>query len=153
MQPSTDIIPAWDSLPATLTWKEKIGLLTWRFLQLPQSETPVWHSFQNGQYLRMMQIPAGTFFIGRAHREGHEVQLIQGRVRLITPIGDQIREAPDCMTTTPGFHTVFEALTDVIGQTVHLDTGERDVGKLEESIFEPVDSLKELGAAVHERLT
>jgi len=152
MQQSMDIIPGWDSLPADLTWKEKLGFLTWRFSQFPQSETPLWHSFQNGKYLRLMQIPAGVLFVGRGHKNGHEVQLLQGSVVLITEQGRQIRHAPDSIHSPPGFHTVCFTLTDVLGQTVHEDTGERNVDVLENGIFESVDSLKEIGATVHHRL-
>lgn len=150
--PDDALIPRWDQLP-DLTWKEKIAYMTWRFLQLEQTSCPVEHLFKDGKYYRTMRIPAGTLFIGRAHRYGHEVQLLEGTVRLITEQGDQLRESPDAMRTVPGFHTVFEAITDVVGRTVHPDSGERDLDKLEMQIFEPVDELSALGSTIHQRLT
>jgi hypothetical protein len=136
-----------------LTWTEKLAYMTWQFLQLPQSETPVEHEWRDGRYYRTMRIPKDTLFIGRAHRMGHEVQLLEGAVELIFPAGKEYREAPDAMRTVPGFHTVFRALTDVVGRTVHPDTGERDIETLEHQIFESTESLVKLGESIHQRLT
>jgi len=40
-----------------------------------------------------------------------------------------------------------------VGRTVHPDSGERDLDKLEMQIFEPVDELSTLGSTIHQRLT
>lgn len=146
-----NMVPLWDQLPQ-LSWKEKVALLHYHFQQFPQAPTPVNHCWQDGKYYRTMHIPAGTLFLGRAHRVGHEVQLLEGSVVLKLPDGDRIHNAPDSLMSTPGFHTVFQALTDVVGRTVHPDTGERNVDVLEREIFEPADALTELGAQIHQRL-
>ncbi len=146
------VIPQWDQLPA-LPWKDKIAYLTYRFLQLPQTDCPVEHLFKGGWYYRTMRIPAGTLFLGRAHRVGHEVQLLEGSGELITEQGKLMIEAPYAVVTSPGHHIVFHAITDVVGRTVHPDTGERDIETLEKDIFEPVEILQQLGQAIHQRLT
>jgi len=139
-------------LELNLPWKERIALLAYRFLQLEQTESPVEHEWKDGKYFRTMRIPKDTLFIGRAHRHGHEVQLLSGTVELITEHGRQIRESPDAMITVPGFHTVFRTLSDVVGRTVHPDNGERSVEILEAQIFEPVEELRSLGESIHQRL-
>jgi hypothetical protein len=145
-------IPLIDQLPSCLTWKEMLAVLTVKFLDLPQQDTPVEHAFKDGHYYRTMKIPAGSLFIGRPHRVGHQVDLLEGQVFLIHEQSRQLRTAPDSMRTVPGYQTVFQALTDVVGRTVHPDTGERDVDKLEDGIFESLDSIKALGHEVMKRL-
>ena len=140
-----------DQLPE-LAWKEKLAYLTVRFLELPQEECPVEHLFKDGHYYRTMRIPAGALFIGRPHRYGHKVELLEGRVVLIHPNSRELRAAPDSMQTIPGYQTVFQALTNVVGRTVHPDSGERDIDKLEDGIFESLDSIKALGLAVASRM-
>lgn len=129
-----------------------LAYLTVKFLNLPQQETPVEHVFKDGHYYRTMTIPAGALFIGRPHRVGHQVDLLEGRVFLISPGRRQLRTAPDSMRTISGYQTVFQALTDVVGRTVHPDTGERDIDKLEDEIFESLESIKTLGHEVMKRL-
>lgn len=152
MQQNT-VIPQWDSLP-DLTWKEKIAYLTHQFLTMEQTECPVEHLFEHQLYVRDMRIPRGTLFLGRAHRHGHVCQLLEGTVIQLTQAGRRIVEAPFEVFTTPGFHMVLYALTDILGRTVHANpTESRDTDALEADIFESVDALRELGASVHARLT
>ena len=152
MQLST--IPIWDALPE-LTWKEKIALLTHRFMDVSQVPCPITHSFDEyGTYTREMLIPAQTIFLGRAHRYGHECRLVSGSLIHISPHGKQDIEAPYTLFTTPGYHMVLFAVADCIGQTVHPNrTGTRDTDWLENDIFEPADELRALGADVARRLT
>lgn len=154
MQQNTDnpVIPVWDQLPE-MTWDEKLAYWTYLTAQLPQADTPVWHAFQGGQYLRMMQIPAGTLFVGRGHRHGHEIRLLEGSVVLIEEGKRTVYNAPDSIVSAPGYHTVCFTLTAVLGQTVHPDNGERDLYKLENDIFEPIADMIALGETVHKRLT
>jgi hypothetical protein len=154
MQKSTEnqIIPMWDQLPE-MAWHEKLAYWTYLTSKLQQSDTPVWHGFQEGKYMRMMQIPAGVVFVGRGHRHGHEIRLLQGSVILINEHERTTRNAPDSIVSPPGYHTVCFTLTDVLGQTVHPDNGERDLTKLENDIFEPIADMVALGEAVHKRLT
>ena len=151
MPPETPILLL-EQLSKALSWKETLAVLTVRFLQEAQEECPVEHLFKDGHYFRTMRIPANTFFIGRPHRVGHEVQLLEGQVMLIHPKAREIRTAVDALQSFPGFQTVFVALTDVLGRTVHPDNGERDINKLENDIFESVDSIKALGQEVIQRL-
>lgn len=136
-----------------MSWEEKCAYWTYLTAKLPQSDTPVWHAFQSGEYLRMMQIPAGVLFVGRGHRHGHQIRLLEGSVILIEENGRTMRTAPDSIVSAPGYHTVVFTLTPVLGQTVHPDTGERNLDKLETAIFEPLDDMIALGESVYKRLT
>jgi len=148
-----DVIPMWDQLP-DLSWAEKLAYLTHQFLTMEQTECPVEHSFEGQLYVRDMHIPAGTLFLGRAHRYGHMCQLLQGSIILIEESRRTHLEAPYEMFTTPGYQMVLYAITDVHGRTVHPNPdGSRDTQALEADIFEPVDELKALGADLHKRLT
>lgn len=150
--PQDQLIPHWDQLP-DLTWKEKIGYLTYEFLKLPQTPCPVEHLFEDGRYIREMRIPAGTLFLGRAHRYGHLCELLEGSVMHISEDSKRVVDAPFSLHTTPGYHMVMYTLTDVVGRTVHPNPSDsRDTQALEDDIFESTESLKELGREVHEKL-
>jgi hypothetical protein len=148
-----ELIPRWDQYP-TLTFRERVAFLTTEFLKLPQIDCPVMHIFEDGFYIREMNIPAGTLFLGRAHVRGHRCELVSGSVIQMLPDGTK-REvhAPFAVHTTPGFHMVIYALTDVIGRTIHSNHGEeRDTDLLEAGIFEPLSSLLALGDEIAQRL-
>lgn len=146
-----EMIPAWDNLPA-LSWKEKIAYLGWEFKKLKQTECPVAHLFEGSLYIREMYIPAGTMFLGREHKIGHECQLIKGSVVIVAPEGRWRVDAPFAITTTPGYHMVLYALTDVVGRTVHPMTGQRNIDALEDEIFGSTDDLDLLGQELHKRM-
>jgi hypothetical protein len=146
-------VPAWDSLPRSLTWREKIAWLGLRLSEGPQSPCPIEHTFGHGLYIRRMTIPAGTLFLGRAHLKGHQCALLSGSLIWILPKAKRYIEAPMTVVTEPGFHMVLYALTDVVGQTSHPNpTDSTDVEALEATIFEPAQALRELGMAVDQRL-
>lgn len=147
----TNIVPQWDQLPEHLTWNEKVAYLAHQFLTMEQTACPVTHRLEQGLYIREMQIPADTLFIGRVHRHGHVCQLLKGSVILIH--GEHYREAfkaPSEIMTKPGYQMVVYAVTDVLAQTIHPNPNdERDYSKLEADIFETVESVKELGSRLH----
>lgn len=148
------LIPVWDSLP-DLAWKEKVAYLTYQFLQLPQTDCPVKEIFEPGLYIRQMVIPSQTIFLGRAHRYGHQCELLSGSLIHIAPDGTRPQvDAPFVMHTTPGYHMVLFALTECVARTYHPNPSEnRDGQALENDIFESVEDLKELGSMIHRRLT
>lgn len=152
--PARSAVVPWDSLPAQLSWKEKIAYLGVLFEQLPPSACPVEHVLgAHGRYVRKMNIPAGTMFLGREHLHGHECSLLKGSVILITEEGKRQVDAVTTLHTRPGFHMVIYALTDIEAQTVHPNpTNSRDIDALEAEIFGPIDELRRLGLAVQERL-
>jgi hypothetical protein len=147
-------VAPWDSLPAHLSWKEKIAYLGVVLSDMPgQTECPVEHNFGYRSYLRTIRIPAHTIFLGREHLKGHEVTLLEGSVILITEHDKQQFDAVTTVLTRPGFHTVVYTLTPVIAQTVHPNPHDiRDTEELEREIFGPVEELRALGLRVRDQL-
>lgn len=145
-------VPAIDQLPE-MSWKDKLAFLVYKSRDLPQTECPVEHIFEDGHYIREMRIPAGTFFLGRAHRYGHKCVLVSGEVMHITEHDRRYISAPFSMHSTPGYQMVMYAVTDVIGQTIHPNpTDSRDTQALEAEIFESIESLVDAGALISERM-
>jgi hypothetical protein len=135
-----------------ISWSEKLAYLTWRFLDEQQIGCPVSHKFEDGWYIREMCIPKETLFIGRPHRYGHRCELVSGKLLHIEEYIKRVIYAPFEMTTKPGYQMALYAMQDVVGRTYHLDTGVRDVEKLEADIFHPLNELKTLGSQVAQRL-
>lgn len=144
-----------------LNWPEKLAFLAFKFLEGAQVRCPVTHSFARGVYIREMFIPKGTVFIGRAHRHGHRVELVSGKVCLIDEDHSRpgayaktfILEAPFFMTTEPCYMTAFIAMTDVVGRTYHPNpTESRDLAALEDDAFRPAAEPLTIGAAVNQRI-
>jgi hypothetical protein len=151
---SVNEVAPWDSLPAHLSWKEKIAYLGVCLSEMPgERDCPVEHTFGHGIYLRRIAIPAHTIFLGREHLKGHEVTLLEGSVILITEHGKQQFDAVTTVLTRPGFHTVCYTLTPVIAQTVHPNPDNiEDTDRLEREIFGSVEELRALGLLVQARL-
>lgn len=145
------LIPAWDHLPE-MAWKDKIAYLTFKFLQLPQTDCPLEHIFEPGLYIRELKIPAGTLFIGRLHRHGHRVDLLSGSVIHITENGRFRVDAPFTVHTQPGYHMVAYIMTDVVCRSIHPNAGNScDIEALELDAFEAVETLRHAGSIVHDR--
>src|ERR1700688_588778 len=148
-----DIVPAWDHLPATLGWKDKICLLTYQSLRLEQQETPLKHLFEPGMYIREMSIPAGTLLTGKEHLLGHVVELVQGSVILFAPDGRHRFDAYAFIQSKPGFHAVVYTLTDVVSRTLHPNPEEsRDVESLDKHWFGSGPEVIERGKLLSEML-
>jgi hypothetical protein len=154
MQQNTVSIPAWDHLPGSLTWDEKVAYLAHQFTKLDQTECPLTHSFEKGLYIREIRIPAGSLIVGAVHRHGHVCQLLEGDLILIHRGG--VREgfhAPSQLLTEPGYQMVVYAVTDALARTIHPNpTEDRDVARLEAEFFESPQGLIERGANVAQGL-
>lgn len=147
-------VPAWEQLPAKLSWKEKVALLTFQSLTtLEQTETPVAHLFEPGVYIREMRLSAGVLLTGREHLLGHEMQLLEGSVMLFAPCGNTQFDAYAAVETKPGFHAVIYCMTDIVARSVHPNPEEiRDVEALENKWFGPADAVIEKGRLLSESL-
>jgi hypothetical protein len=141
-----------DSLPG-IPWKYKLAYLVYQFSKLDQVECPVKHSFKGDEYIREMFIPAGALFIGRTHTNGHLVRLVSGTVVNISEYSREEISAPFEFHSAPGYQAVFQAVTDVIGETVHKNPdGIRDVQALEDRDFEQVQHLITRGKMIETKL-
>lgn len=148
------LVPMWENLPATLSWKDKVCLLSFQSLQvLVQVGTPLEHLFEPGLYIRELRFPKGTLLTGREHLRGHTMQLVEGSVILFAPDGQFEFHAPAALHTKPGFHAVVYALTDVVSRTVHPNPEElRDVEALERLWFGSGEDVIERGRILFESL-
>ena len=149
------LMPFLDSLPVTLSWKEKVAYVAAQLLNGPHDAlAPVEHIFENCLYIRKLRIPAHRLFIGRAHLLGHECALLSGSIIVLAEGYQQRMDAPQAMLTTPGFHMIVYTLTDIVAQTAHPNpTNSCDWEALEAQIFEPAEVLAKLGRDVRRRLT
>lgn len=139
-----------------LDWNQKLAYLVHKLKPVEDigpEGCPVTHIFENGVYIREMRIPAGTLFIGRAHRHGHKCELVSGEVTVMSPLGQTRKVAGDTMMTVPGYHMVLRADTDVVGRTYHPNpTNSHDVAWLEANIFHSIEEMIALGAQIEGNL-
>lgn len=149
-----EIVPIWDNLPASLSWKEKVCFLTYQSLQfLAQGEGPIEHIFEPGVYIREQRLPAEALITGNEHLLGHQMELLEGSAILFAPDGKKRFDAYAAIHTRPGFHAVAFTLTAVIVRTRHPNPEElRDTEQLEKHWFGSPDKVIEQGRALTERL-
>jgi len=138
-----------------LTWREKLAFLAYRLSPVTDmkiTDCPVKESFENGNYVREIFIPAGTVFIGRPHRRGHHIRGISGTVIYRDENGSRYLTAPFDLFTEPGTQCAVTALTDHVARTYHPNPGMcQDFTECELAAFEPVEDVLELGRAVDQR--
>lgn len=141
-------------IPPDLTWTEKLAFLTHHLLTMEQTDCPVTHRFEGELYIREIRLPRDTYMVGRVHREGHVCQLLEGAVVLVHREGiEEGFKAPSQIMTQPGYQMAVYAVEDSVARTIHPNpTGERDIAKLEERIFGSAESVKQLGAELHQEL-
>ena len=72
-------------------------------LALPQVPCPVVHHFGPGVYMREVQLSAGTFVVGRNHRQPHMNVMLKGKLQLVDDAGVfHTLEAPQMFTSQGG---------------------------------------------------
>ncbi len=142
-------VPLIDDLP-DMPWTDKLAYLAFKFSLMPQVECPLEHSFDDGNYIRTIQIPRGTLFVGRIHRLGHLVELLTGSVLHVREHCRRLVHAPFSLTTSPGDQVCALTLTDISARTVHPAHGCTDIDELEKTFFETTESLCLAGQAVEE---
>lgn len=140
-------VPAIDELP-DMPWRAKLAYLAYMFHGEPQPECPLEHILERGQYIRLIAIPKGVTFIGRAHKIGHQVDLLTGSVIHVRENCRRIIHAPFTLHTKPMDQVCAQTLTDITARTVHPDLGMTDIQELERIFFETTDELKSLGQKV-----
>lgn len=140
-------VPAIDELPE-MPWRSKLAYLTFMFHDQPQPECPLQHLFEDGKYIRLIAIPKGVTFIGRAHKIGHQVDLLTGSVIHVREKCRRLVHAPFTLHTKPMDQVCAVSLTDITARTVHPDLGLSDVEALESIFFETTQELRDLGEQV-----
>jgi hypothetical protein len=148
----TQSINLWNQLP-DLVWKDRVALAAFQLDRLGEPLPLVTHVFAPGIYIREMEIPEDTLFLGREHLVGHWVQLVEGKLTLLTPAGSQAFEAPAQVHTWPGYHMVVITTTKVRARSLHPNLFDlRDTKALEDLYFGSVESILERGEELQRRL-
>lgn len=103
-------------------------------LALPQVKCKVVHYFGPGFCIREMHIPAGTFVMGHAHKQGLANSFVKGKVRLLQNGVWEELTAPLFFVGTPG-RKVALALEDSIWQNI-IVTNETNPSAIEDLFVE-----------------
>lgn len=103
---------------------------------LEQRDYVTRHHWPPGAYAREIEMPAGSWVIGRIHRHAHVNVLSKGYVLVMTPDGVEEFEAPRTWVSTPGTKRCVFVLEDCVWTTVHATT-KRTVAEVEAEIIAP----------------
>ncbi len=88
---------------------------------LPQVEMPLTHHFADGQYVRELFMPEGTFIIGHRHRFSTVNFLLKGRMSVYQGEDEEILhlEAPTIWTSQAGVRKILYIHEDCVGANAH----------------------------------
>ncbi len=98
---------------------------------LPQVEMPLTHHFADGQYVRELFMPKGSFIIGHRHRFSTVNFLLKGKISVYQGEDGEILhlEAPVIWTSQAGVRKMLYIHEDAVGANAH-PSSETDLGKL-----------------------
>lgn len=116
--------------------RERVLLLQSAVAQLPQVETPTFHHFADGMYLREQHIPAGTVIVGKIHKKEHFFILAKGQMQVTGDDGVKTLTAPAIFCGRPGSKRAGYAHTDCVVLNVH-KTNSTDIDEIEAEVIEP----------------
>lgn len=104
------------------------------WLDSPQPDIPVKHSFAPGVYIRELTIPAGVFVIGNEHLTEHFNFVVSGKCRCF--VNGFVRElnAKDLFVSNKNVMKVAYVVEELHFMTIHATT-ETNIEKLEEMLF------------------
>ena len=110
----------------------------------------VTHYYAPGTYARHMTIAKNMCIVGKIHKHAHINLLMRGKVKVVTPFGDDFLEGPHIWVSEPGTKRALVALTDLDWVTVHSNPDDLDdPDLLEDQIV--VDTFEELDTFLLER--
>lgn len=113
-----------------LELSDKVSILEWKMLELPQADCPVRHIFGPGIYIREVHLKAGTFAIGHYQKHKHMNVMLSGRVLMLQEDGEFVEiVAPITYVGDPG-RKVGYIVEDVVWQNIYA-TEETDIDTLE----------------------
>jgi quercetin dioxygenase-like cupin family protein len=114
------------SMPPTL---RKIEAVERELLSYPQVAMPLQHLFAPGVYLRVIDMPKGTFVIGHEHTTEHFNIVLSGRANvMVDGIVTEIK-APAVFVSKAGVRKVLEILEDMKWATIHPTAGIEACGR------------------------
>lgn len=92
------------------------------------------HYFSDGVYAKQMMLPKGYFAISHAHNYDHLSILAKGKVIVKTDNGEQVYEAPTCITIEKHLNHSITAVEDAHWFCIHA-TKETNTDKVDEVLI------------------
>jgi len=99
-------------------------------------ESPLFHYFAPGMYVREIHMPKGAVIIGKIHKHAHVNIISKGLVDVVTENGSATYEAPYTFVSEPETKRFVHILEDTIWSTVHAVDSE-DLEKIEVDLIMP----------------
>lgn len=125
--------------PAVAT-REQILALQRAMSAMPQARgLKTDHYFAGGMYCRRLWRPAGTWIVGKVHKEPHFFLCAFGEILAWSEKGPRRLMPGDVIESQPGTKRVTFAMTDAIGITIH-KTELTDLDAIEAELIEPDDA-------------
>lgn len=89
--------------------------------ELPQVECPVEHLFGGGCYVRHTTMPAGTFAVGKRHKNEVINILLKGKISVLVDDSDEVKEiaAPAVFLSSAGTRKAAYFHEDTVWLNVH----------------------------------
>lgn len=102
---------------------------------------PLFHSFADGMYTREIHINKGDLAVGAIHRNDYFVNVLKGRLWVVSEFGAKEVIAPSSFTAKSGAKHIVFTVEDTVWTDTH-KTDKTTIEEAEKEIF--VDSYEEL---------
>jgi len=104
----------------------------------PQAKCPVIERWAPGVYLREIEMPFGTFILGKRHKTEHFNIMLTGSIRYIDENGKPATlHAPQVFVSGAGVLKMFVVLQTCRWQTIHANPDDcRDTATLEDRLID-----------------
>ena len=131
-----------------LNFEKYIRSMPTAFDQCPY---PIFHSFADGMYTREIHINKGDLAVGAIHRNDYFVNVLKGRLWVVSEFGSREIIAPDSFIAKAGVKHIVFTLEDTVWTDTH-KTDKTSIDKAEKEIF--VESYEEFDRCkkIHEVL-
>lgn len=106
---------------------------------------PLYHSFADGLYKREMHAPKGYFLVGRIHKTEYFVNVLKGKLLVISEFGSKEIEAPFSFKAMAGVKHIGFFLEDTVWEDTYScqsDTIEDAEKELYCDTYEELDMFK-----------
>lgn len=101
---------------------------------LGEDPFPLFHSFADGMYTREMHVPALHFVVGKIHKNPYFVNVMKGRLFVISEFGCRELTAPCSFAAQAGVKHIGLTMEDTVWSDVH-KVDSTTVKEAEEEIF------------------
>ena len=112
---------------------------------------PIFHSFADGMYTREIHINKGDLAVGAIHRNDYFVNVLKGRLWVVSEFGSREIIAPDSFIAKAGVKHIVFTLEDTIWTDTHR-TNETVIDAAEKEIFIESYELFDREKKIHEVL-